>query len=253
MASKFKITQSGVSIKRGIKFHFGGDFNYSVIIDCQLDGTWRNGFFTWSGAGPGLTGQTEVFNGESSFVLRGTYENVNDATDTGSFVFSPTSGTIPTNGFVDVQVTPYGSSTVWEKTEITYNITGDMPYSGDIGIDDNNNESYETILTVPDDSFEYIHKATPKTFFINMIYTYNAEETRDVEFNIGGIRGSDLELTSYEGFNRASAGSGGNNLLFNCNYLPNQNASATGILRDCFIGDKEYGNVTFIVTATYQS
>lgn len=106
MASEFKISQSGVTIKRGIKFHFGGDFNYSVIIDCQLDGTWKNGFFTWSGAGPGLTGQAEVFNGESSFVLRGTYENVNDATQTGSFNFSPVSGTIPTNGFVDVQVSP---------------------------------------------------------------------------------------------------------------------------------------------------
>lgn len=106
MASTFKIVQYEQEIKRGIRFHFGGNFNYTVIIDCQLNGTWVNGFFTWSGTAPGQSAEAYVHNGETSFSLRGTYEKIGDSSVKGNFHFLPPSGTIPSNGFFDVDVTP---------------------------------------------------------------------------------------------------------------------------------------------------
>lgn len=106
MASTFKIRQKGKEIKRGIRFHFDGTFNYTVMIDCKLDGVWQINFFTWSGTAPGQSAEIQVFDGETSFSLRGTYNRIDDTTVKGKFDFSPASGEIPLETFKDVIVTP---------------------------------------------------------------------------------------------------------------------------------------------------
>lgn len=106
MASSFKIFQDGKTIKRGIRFYFDGHFDYTVRIDCQLNGTWKIDFFTWSGTAPGQSAEAQVFDGETSFSLRGTYEKIGDSNVKGNFHFSPSSGEIPLENFEDVIVTP---------------------------------------------------------------------------------------------------------------------------------------------------
>lgn len=106
MASTFKILQYEKEIKRGIRFHFDGTFNYTVMIDCQLDGVWQINFFTWSGTAPGQSAEAQVFDGETSFSLRGRYEKIDDRNVKGEFHFSPSSGEIPLENFEDVIVTP---------------------------------------------------------------------------------------------------------------------------------------------------
>lgn len=106
MASSFKIIQYGKEIKRGIRFIFKGNFNYSVMIDANIDGKNIINFFTWSGAAPGDEAERPLLNNEKTFSnLSGKYQRI-DGTGQGSFSFSPSSGTIPLEDYIEVFVTP---------------------------------------------------------------------------------------------------------------------------------------------------
>lgn len=140
---------------------------------------------------------------------------------------------------------------IFNESTITYLITGDMPESGDIGIENTGGNTYETVLTIYDDSFTYVHDSTPRRLFINLLYPQSSD-LKTVEFNIGGIHGSDLRQNTNDGFESASCGASGNNLIFSCTYLPNHGAEFIGTIYDCHIDGVSYGNVIFAVTAAYQ-
>lgn len=139
---------------------------------------------------------------------------------------------------------------IFNESTITYLITGNMPESGDIGIENNGGSTYETILTTYDDNFTYVHDSAPRRLFINLIYP-SSTDPKTVEFNIGGIHGSDLREDTNDGFETASCGASGNNLIFSCTYLPNHGAEFIGTIKNCVIGETQYGDVIFAVTATF--